>query len=201
MHVNQSLFKDGKNVFFDKDGERELSTIAYNYLAGILNHAKGFCAITNPTVNSYKRLVSGYEAPVYIAWALTNRSPLVRVPAKRGASTRLELRNPDPSCNPYLALAVILESGLDGIKKKLNPPHPVDKNIYELDEEKRRQLSIDSLPESIAEAIDYLNKDELIKKSIGSHACKIYMEAKKLEWDEYKNKITPWEIEQYLTKF
>lgn len=201
MHVNQSLFKDGKNIFFDKNGERELSPIAYSYLAGILNHAKGFCAITNPTVNSYKRLVSGYEAPVYIAWALTNRSPLVRVPAKRGASTRLELRNPDPSCNPYLALAVILESGLDGIKKKLNPPSPVDKNIYELDEEKRKQLSIDSLPESIAEAIDYLNKDELIKKSIGSHACKIYMEAKKLEWDEYKNKITQWEIEQYLTKF
>ena len=201
MHVNQSLFKDGIDVFYDEKDENELSRTAYNYLGGLLKHAKAFTAITNPTVNSYKRLVSGYEAPVYIAWSLKNRSPLVRVPSKRGSSTRLELRNPDPSCNPYLALAAVLAAGIDGIKNNLNPPEPVNKNIYAMTKEERDELNIGVLPETLDEAVKYLECDDVIKSTMGAHAYNTFIEAKKLEWDNYKNRITPWEIEQYLTKF
>lgn len=201
MHVNQSLYKYGEDAFYDENGKCRLSKTAYNYLGGILKHAKGFTAITNPTVNSFKRLISGYEAPVYIAWSMQNRSPLVRVPSKRGSSTRFELRNPDPSCNPYLALAAILAAGMDGIKNNLTPPEPVDKNIYEMSKEELEENNIGVLPETLQEALGCLEKDDVIKDALGPHAYKTFVEAKKMEWDNYKNRITPWEIEQYLTKF
>lgn len=201
MHVNQSLFKDGKNAFYDEDGKLGLSDAAYSYMAGLLTHAKAICAVTNPTVNSYKRLVSGYEAPVYIAWSGKNRSPLVRVPAKRGNSTRVELRSPDPSCNPYLALAVVLKAGLDGIKKGLTPPSATDRNIYEMSCDERMNCSIDSLPQSLEEALAKLSEDDIIKEALGDHVYNRFLEAKRIEWEEYRNMITPWEIEKYLTKF
>lgn len=201
MHVNQSLFKDGKNAFYDEEGKLGLSEIAYSYMAGVLEHAKAICAVTNPTVNSYKRLVSGYEAPVYIAWSGKNRSPLVRVPAKRGNSTRVELRNPDPACNPYLALAVILKAGLDGIKKGLTPPSSTDRNIYEMSCDERMSCSIESLPQSLDEALAKLSEDDIIKEALGEHVYTRFSEAKHIEWEEYRNMITPWEIEKYLTKF
>ncbi len=201
MHSHQSLFKNGDNVFYDPNGKLELSEIAYNYIAGLMVHARAMAAITNPTVNSYKRLVPGYEAPVYLAWSARNRSPLIRIPAKRGQSTRIELRNPDPSCNPYLALAVMLKAGLDGIKKGLVPPPPTDKNIYHMSEEERRELRIGSLPGDIMEAVEELSKDEVIKSALGDHIFSRFVEAKQLEWDEFRTQVHPWEIEQYLTKF
>lgn len=201
MHINQSLHKENINVFYNEDDEFKLSKIAYGYLAGVLKHAKSLCAITNPTVNSYKRLVSGYEAPVYIAWSVRNRSPLVRVPANKGENTRFELRSPDPSCNPYLALAVILKSGLDGIKNNLMPPDPVERNIYEMHEIERKMGCIESLPQSLDEAINYLNDDETLKDALGEHVFSRFIEAKRIEWEEYRKSISAWEIEKYLTKF
>ncbi|HBT20473.1 MAG TPA: type I glutamate--ammonia ligase [Peptococcaceae bacterium] len=201
MHMNQSLFRGEENAFFDPNGERQLSKTAYYYLGGLIKHAKAVSAIVSPTVNSYKRLVPGYEAPVYIAWSCRNRSPLIRVPERRGIGTRLELRNPDPSCNPYLAIAVMLKAGLDGIKNKIEPPPPVDTNIYELSEEVRKQQGIESLPENLNEAINELSKDEVIKEALGEHIYKRFMEAKKIEWNSYRMQVTPWELQQYLTKF
>jgi glutamine synthetase len=201
MHLNLSLYKDGKNIFFDKSVENGLSKNAHNFISGVLEHAKGFCAITNPTINSYKRLVSGYEAPVYIAWSFRNRSPLIRVSARRGEEIRLELRNPDPSCNPYLALAVVLKAGIDGIKNEMVLSEPIDKNIYEMTEEERRSFNIGSLPQSLEEAILNLKGDKIIREAIGEHILKRFIEAKIIECEEYKNNITPWEIKHYLTKF
>jgi glutamine synthetase len=201
MHINQSLFKDGKNAFYDPEGKLELSEDCYYYIGGLMKHARAIAAITNPTVNSYKRLVPGYEAPVYIAWSAQNRSPLIRIPAKRGASTRIEMRNPDPSCNPYLAIAVMLKAGLDGIKKRISPPAAVNQNIYALSPEEKAVLGIRSLPGSLMEALEELKHDEVIKCALGKHAYSRFVEAKQLEWDDYRTKVTPWEIEQYLTKF
>jgi glutamine synthetase len=201
MHTHQSLFKDGVNCFYDPDGPDQLSETARSYMAGIIKHAREFAVITNPTVNSYKRLVPGYEAPVNIAWSGANRSCLVRVPAKRGASTRIEVRNPDPSCNPYLALAAMLKAGLDGIINKLELPPAVDRNIYKMDEEERKLLGIESMPGNLLEALHELEKSELIKSAIGNHIYEKFREGKLEEWNEYNVQVTPWEVGQYLTKF
>ncbi|MCR4442432.1 MAG: type I glutamate--ammonia ligase [Peptococcaceae bacterium] len=199
MHMNQSLFKDGQNAFYDPEAPDQLSETAVHYIAGILKHARAITAVTNPTVNSYKRLVPGYEAPVYIAWSYRNRSPLIRIPAKRGLSTRIELRNPDPSCNPYLALAVVLMSGLDGIKNRLKAPAPCDRNIYEMTPVERWDLGIGSLPGTLQEAIEELSKDEVVKQALGPHVLDRYLEAKIREWDEYRTRVHQWELDRYLS--
>lgn len=201
MHTNQSLFKAGKNAFYDPEGNMQLSEVAYHYIAGLLKHARSFTAITNPTINSYKRLVAGYEAPCYIAWSGRNRSPLIRIPAKRGSSTRVELRSPDPSSNPYLALAVQLKAGLDGIKNQLTPPASVDLNIYEMSAETRKIQGIQSLPENLLEAIHELSRDEIIREALGPHIFNRFIEAKKNEWYRYNVAVHPWEIDEYLQMY
>lgn len=201
MHMNQSLFKNGQNAFFDSSKPDQLSDDCVYYIGGLIKHARAIAAITNPTVNSYKRLVPGYEAPVYIAWSARNRSPLIRIPAKRGSSTRIELRNPDPACNPYLAIAAALKAGLDGIKNKIQPPPPTDKNIYEMTEEERAAEGISNLPASIYEAIQELSKDEVIKAALGDHAYNRFIEAKKIEWDRFRVMVHQWEIDEYLSVF
>lgn len=201
MHMNMSLFKDGQNAFFDPGGPRQLSQDAYHYIGGLLNHARALAAITNPTVNSYKRLVPGYEAPVYLAWSASNRSALVRIPAKRGASTRVELRNPDPSCNPYLAIAVALAAGLDGIRNKIQPPAEITANIYHMDAEQRAAAGIVSLPASLKEALDEVKGSDLVKKTLGDHVFSKFVEGKLKEWNEFRTRVTAWEIEKYLTTF
>lgn len=201
MHCHQSLFVGSKNAFYDADSSDGLSEIAKYYIGGLMKHARAFAAITNPTVNSYKRLVPGYEAPVYIAWSGRNRSPLIRVPAKRGLSTRLELRNPDPSCNPYLAIAATLKAGLDGIKNKIQPPAPCDRNIYHMTESDRRELGIDSLPASLLEAVQELSTDEVIKAALGGHIFDKFIEAKMKEWDSFRVQVHAWEVDEYLSKF
>lgn len=201
MHVNQSLFKNGKNAFYDPEGPMGLSEIAYQYIAGLMAHARAFTAITNPTVNSYKRLVPGYEAPCYIAWSGRNRSPLIRIPAKRGPSTRLELRSPDPSCNPYLALAVQLKAGLDGIKNKLTPPAAVDLNIFAMDEQQRKEMGIYSLPGDLREALIELSHDEVIKEALGDHIYHRFVAAKMKEYDSFRIAVHKWEIERYLETY
>ncbi|HWQ42918.1 MAG TPA: type I glutamate--ammonia ligase [Desulfosporosinus sp.] len=198
MHSNQSLFKEGKNAFYDPSDPMELSAIAYNYIAGLIKHAHSFTAITNPTINSYKRLVPGYEAPCYIAWSGRNRSPLIRIPAKRGSSTRIELRSPDPSCNPYLALAVQLKAGLDGIKNKLTPPPAVDLNIYAMTREEREERGIASLPGSLKDALDELGKAPVIREALGNHIYHRFVEAKTEEWDSFRVAVTQWELDRYL---
>ena len=201
MHCNMSLFKDGNNAFFDPAGENGLSQEAYWFMGGLMQHAKGMCAITNPLVNSYKRLVPGYEAPVYIAWSLANRSPLVRVPISRGEGTRLELRHPDPTCNPYLALAIMLSCGLDGLRKKLDPPPPVDRNIYNMTTEDLKKAGIERLPANLSMAMDALFDDELIKKTLGNHVLENFLKAKRIEWADYSSAVHPWEIERYLKTY
>ncbi|MDN5325950.1 MAG: glutamine synthetase [Moorella sp. (in: firmicutes)] len=201
MHTHQSLFKEGRNAFYDPDDPLELSKVAYYYIGGLMHHARALTAITNPTVNSYKRLVPGFEAPVYIAWSPRNRSPLIRVPAKRGASTRIELRNPDPSCNPYLALAVMLKAGLDGIKKQIQPPAPAERNIYEMTPAERRDLGIGSLPGDLKEALAELSRDEVIRDALGDHVYRHFVEAKEKEWEQYRIQVHQWEVDHYLTLF
>lgn len=201
MHTHQSLFKEGQNSFYDPNGPDQLSETARYYMGGILKHARSFAAITNPTVNSYKRLVPGYEAPVNIAWSGANRSCLVRVPAKRGASTRIEVRNPDPTCNPYLAMAVMLTAGLDGVKNKIEPPAPVDRNIYKMEDKEREMLGIGSLPGNLLEALYELEKSDLIKAALGAHIYEKFREGKLEEWEDYNIQVTPWEVANYLTKF
>ncbi|MCG8400562.1 MAG: type I glutamate--ammonia ligase [Firmicutes bacterium] len=201
MHTNQSLFTGDKNAFFDPKGDMQLSMEAYYYIGGLLKHARAFTAITNPIVNSYKRLVPGYEAPVYMAWSGRNRSPLIRIPAKRGSSTRVELRNPDPSCNPYLALAVCLSAGLDGIVNKIDPPPACDRNIYQMTPSELGELGIDSLPASLQEAYEELAKDEVIKATLGEHIHEKLAQAKMKEWDDYRTKVHQWEVDQYLNMF
>ena len=181
MHINMSLEKDGKNVFADENGKNGLSEEAYHFIAGLMKHINGIVAITNPLVNSYKRLIPGYEAPVYIAWSAKNRSPLIRIPAARGKGTRVELRNPDPTANPYLALAVCLIAGLDGIKNKLEVCDSVDANIYAMTKRERRERGIDSLPETLIDAVKHLEKDELIMEFLGEETAEKYIEAKKAE--------------------
>jgi glutamine synthetase len=201
MHTHQSLFKNGENAFFDPSDPSQLSETARHYIGGILKHVKGFTAITNPLVNSYKRLVPGYEAPVYIAWSEHNRSPLIRIPARRGIGTRIELRNPDPSCNPYLALAVTLRAGMEGIKNKIEPPAPVNKNIYDMCEDERDKLHIGTLPSTLGDALKELSKCDLTKKALGEHIYDRFMTAKKYEWTQYRNKVHQWELDNYLTVF
>lgn len=201
MHINMSLSKEGRNIFSDESDKNGLSKEAYYFIGGIMKHMKGMTAITNPLVNSYKRLVPGYEAPVYIAWSATNRSPLIRIPAARGENTRVELRCPDPSANPYLALAVCLEAGLDGIRNKIEPPKSIDRNIFEMSEEERKAEGIEAIPGTLIEAVNELEKDEFIKEALGEHVAKTYINAKKREWQEYRSQVTDWEIDQYLYKF
>lgn len=201
MHINMSLAKDGKNIFSDPADKNGLSREAYWFIGGIMKHMKGMTAITNPLVNSYKRLVPGYEAPVYIAWSATNRSPLIRIPSSRGEHTRIELRCPDPSANPYLALAVCLRAGLDGIVNHIDPPESVDCNIFDLTEEKRKSRGIEAVPASLREAVSELEKDELIREVLGAHMADKYIRAKKEEWEKYTAQVTEWEISQYLNQY
>ncbi|MCG2717639.1 MAG: type I glutamate--ammonia ligase [Nanoarchaeota archaeon] len=204
MHIHQSLFKDGKNAFFDKKDEYNLSDIAYNFIAGQLEHAKGLAAIVAPTVNSYKRLVPGYEAPVYICWGQVNRSALIRIPRyKKGKekATRVELRCPDPSANPYLAFAAMLSAGLDGMKNELTPPNPIEDDVYHFDEKERKKNGICHLPYSLMDAIKELKKDEVIKKALGPDLFDKYVCAKIKEWDEFRVQVTEWEKEKYLENY
>ena len=201
MHINISMAKDGKNVFCDESDKNGLSSTAYSFIAGIMEHIKGMTAVTNPLVNSYKRLVPEFEAPVYIAWSAQNRSPLIRVPAARGQGTRVELRSADPSANPYLALAVTIAAGLDGVKKGLVPPPAVDGNIYAMTDAQRKKHKIEMLPTSLECAIAELKKDKLICNTLGEHILEKYVEAKELEWQNYKTRISQWEIDEYLSKY
>lgn len=201
MHVNMSLFKNGENQFFDPDGEMQLSDIAYQFTAGVIKHATNFTAVTNPTVNSYKRLVPGYEAPCYVAWSGTNRSPLVRIPYSRGLSTRIEARSVDPAANPYMAMAVLLAAGLDGVKQQLTPPTPIDQNIYSMDRKERRKNGIKNLPATLMDALEELQEDDIIIDSLGEHLYEHFIEAKEIEWDMFRETVHPWEREQYLTAY
>ncbi|BDH61271.1 glutamine synthetase [Lysinibacillus sp. PLM2] len=201
MHCNVSLFKGNENVFFDPSTEIGLSLTAMQFMAGVLEHVQGFTAITNPTVNSYKRLVPGYEAPCYVAWSAQNRSPLIRVPASRGLSTRIEVRSVDPSANPYLAMAVILESGLEGIRQQLTPPAPINRNIYIMSEAERKANGIDNLPAALDDALLLLEKDEIVKGALGEHIYENFKEAKEIEFDMYRTVVHPWEREQYMRMY
>ena len=201
MHINISLIKDGKNAFHNEEDELGLSSVAYNFIAGVLKHIKEICPITNPLVNSYKRLVPDYEAPVYITWSAKNRSPLIRVPSAREEGTRIELRSPDPSSNPYLVLACLLLAGLEGIKYNLEPPKCVDKNIFDLNREERKRENIESLPESLHEAVAYMQKSDLVKEALGKNTFEYYIRAKEVEWDNYRTQVHQWEITSYLSKY
>ncbi|WP_062305348.1 type I glutamate--ammonia ligase [Alicyclobacillus sendaiensis] len=199
MHTHLSLFRDGQNAFYDPEGEMGLSETALHFVAGLLEHARAFTAICNPLVNSYKRLVPGYEAPSYIAWSGKNRSPLIRVPAARGMSTRVEVRSPDPSCNPYLAIASLLAAGLDGIERELEPPPPVNRNIYMMTEAEKEEAGIRSLPSNLNEALDALIRDQVIMDALGEHVLLHFIEAKRIEWNMFRTQVTEWEREQYFT--
>ncbi|MFZ5625499.1 MAG: glutamine synthetase family protein [Gemmatimonadota bacterium] len=205
MHTHQSLFRLNapapSNAFFDPATEHQLSTIALQYIEGLLRHARGFCAITNPLINSYKRLVPGYEAPVNVAWSMRNRSPLVRIPDRRGLGTRCELRMPDPSVNPYLALTVQLAAGLDGIENEFECREPVNRNIFRMSHRDRRKYRIDDLPRDLWEALVQLKKDEVITAALGEHITNRFIEAKRAEIEEYNRQVTRWEIEQYLGRY
>ncbi|MDE6663521.1 MAG: type I glutamate--ammonia ligase [Lachnospiraceae bacterium] len=201
MHINMSLSKDGKNIFADKNDKNGLSQEAYYFIGGIMKHMKGMTAITNPLVNSYKRLVPGFEAPVHIAWSVTNRSPLIRIPASHGIGTRIELRSPDPSANPYLALAVCLRAGLDGIVNKIMPPASVDCNIFEMSDAQKKENGIEEIPGTLIEAIYDMEKDDLVREVLGEHTYTKYIAAKKAEWYRYRSQVTDWEINEYLNKF
>jgi glutamine synthetase len=201
MHVHMSLSKDGNNVFFDPNDRYHLSPIAKHFIAGLMRHAKEITLITNQWVNSYKRLVPGYEAPVYISWALRNRSDLIRVPMYKPGkeeATRIEYRAPDPACNPYLAFAVILSAGLEGIEKKYPLPDPVEENVYHMSDEERKARGIESLPGSLIEAIEITEKSELVKKALGEHVFTNFIENKRIEWDNYRRQVTGYELETYL---
>ena len=200
MHINMSLSKDGRNVFDAPDGEMGLSKEAYYFIGGLMKHVKGMAAVTNPLVNSYKRLVPGYEAPIYIAWSGTNRSPLIRIPASRGAGTRVELRCPDPAANPYLTLAVCLAAGLDGIENQIMPPEEVRENVFEMRLSQKEKLGIESLPSDLYEAVEELEKDSYIKQVLGEHISQKYVEAKRAEWANYREQVTQWELDEYLYK-
>ncbi|HUT29552.1 MAG TPA: glutamine synthetase family protein [Sedimentisphaerales bacterium] len=206
MHVHESLFdiKAKANAFYDKDHKYNLSKLARNFIAGQIGHINAMCAVLCPTVNSYKRLVSGFEAPVYVTWAAMNRSALLRVPKwfkAKAEAARIELRCPDPACNPYLAFAVMLKAGLDGVKNNLEPPEPVEENIYQLDGESLVQRNIDVLPTSLLEALEQLKKDNLLQEALGRHLFERYVDVKTKEWDQFKKQVTRWEIDTYLDTF
>jgi glutamine synthetase len=198
MHTHQSLFRDGENAFFDGGAPEGMSKVMRNYAAGLLKHGRAMCAITNPVVNSYKRLVAGYEAPVNVAWSHQNRSPMIRVPARRGKGTRLELRMPDPSANPYLALAIQLAAGLDGVRRKAEPPEPIDKNIWTLSVRERRRYKIQELPRDLGEAITLLKRSAFVRDSLGEHVFQYFITAKESEWQAYTAQVHDWEIDRYL---
>ena len=201
MHVHQSLFKDGHNAFFDRDGEYYLSETARSFIAGLLRHAPEFTAVTNQWVNSYKRLVPGYEAPVYLSWARRNRADLIRVPGYKPGNenaTRLELRSPDPACNPYLAFAVMLAAGLEGIEKGYECPEPVQENVYLMTEEERKDRGIATLPANLYEAIQVAESSELLRKALGDHVFEAFIQNKKIEWQQYSTQVTEYEIKRYL---
>jgi glutamine synthetase len=201
MHTHQSLFKGKENAFWDAKAEWELSTTALHYIGGLLQHARGYTAITNPLVNSYKRLVPGFEAPVNVAWSMRNRSPMIRIPDRRGTGTRIELRIPDPAANPYLALAVQLAAGLDGIATKADAREPVNTNIWEMSHREKRRLRIDDLPRNLEEACDELEKDEVITEALGEHVTHHFLAAKRMEWGEYISQVSRWELDNYLAKY
>ncbi|MBI0583683.1 MAG: type I glutamate--ammonia ligase [Methanomassiliicoccus sp.] len=199
MHVHQSMaFANGKNAFDDPDGKFGLSDTALKYLGGLLSHSRETCAILNSHVNSFKRLVPGYEAPCYISWANRNRSALIRVPAGRGSRTRIEMRNPDPAGNPYLQFAVMIASGLDGIEKGTYPPETIEKDIYRMSKEERAKNGIDSLPENLGHALSVMSESELVRKTLGDHVFSHYLKIKGDEWDEYRTYVTDWEVQKYL---
>lgn len=202
MHTHQSLFTlDGKNAFYDPNDRYKLSETAYRFIAGQLKHVREFSAVVAPTVNSYKRLVPGYEAPVYICWGQINRSALIRIPSispGQEQAVRAELRCPDPSCNPYLAFAVMLWAGLDGIEQGLTPPDPVNEDVYHFDDAKLKELYIETLPASLSEALDEMEKSEIVRKALGEHTFRRFLEAKRQEWDEYRISVTDWELKRYL---
>ena len=193
-----SLFKGDENAFYDPNGELQLSDTLRKFVAGLLHHARSITAITNPTVNSYKRLVPGYEAPVNVAWSAGNRSALIRVPQARGKATRIEYRAPDPSANVYLAFAIMLAAGLDGIEKDMTPPPPIDENIYRMDDEKKKKHGIVSLPGSLKEALEEAKRSELVREVLGEHIFEKFVEAKEKEWKEYSTVVTEWEREKYF---
>ena len=202
MHTNQSLFNlDGTNAFYDEKGPLELSQVAYKYIAGIMKNAKGFCAVTNPLVNSYKRLVAGYEAPVYVAWSASNRSALIRIPASRGMGTRTEVRCPDPACNPYLAFAMMLGAGLDGIKNDLPVPDAVNADIFEMTAAEKKEAGIASLPANLYEAVQELKASPIALEALGPHILEKYIEGKEQEWDSFRIAITDWEHKTYLSRY
>ncbi len=201
MHLNMSLFKDGRNVFYDEGGQRQLSKTARSFIAGLLRHADGFTALTNPLVNSYKRLGAGYEAPRYKAWSSGNRSTLIRIPSVRGQSTRVELRSPDPSCNPYLAVAACLAAGLDGLAQGLEPPEEVSGGVDAMDDAARAAQNIGALPETLKDALDAMEQDRLIMDVLGEHVARHYIQGKRKEWNEYQTRVSSWELEKYLVTY
>ncbi|MBL7126321.1 MAG: glutamine synthetase [Dehalococcoidales bacterium] len=201
MHTHQSLFTGDKNAFFDPKDPYHLSKAAKSFIAGLLKHAPEITAVTNQWVNSYKRLVPGYEAPVYLSWARRNRSDLIRVPEYRPGrekATRIEFRSPDPACNPYLAFSVMLAAGLDGIEKGYEAPAPIEENVYEMSEEERKKRGIDTLPASLQEAILLTEKSELVRKALGDHVFNAFIKNKKIEWDQYRTQVTEYELKRYL---
>ena len=198
MHCNVSLFKDGKNAFYDENAPYQLSSEAMYTIGSYLKHVQEFTAVCNPLVNSYKRLVPGYEAPVYLAWSLANRSALIRVPAKRGNATRIELRSPDPTCNPYLVFAVLLTASMEGIKNKIEPPKQREENIYEMSEAHKKEKGITALPGSLNEALYLMKKSELVKKALGEHIFSEFLSSKEKEWDNYRIRVTDWELRHYM---
>ncbi|MDR1941221.1 MAG: type I glutamate--ammonia ligase [Endomicrobium sp.] len=201
MHTNMSLFKDGKNAFYDEKNEIGLSSEAYSFIAGLIKNMRAMAAVTNPLVNSYKRLLPGYEAPVNIAWSCQNRSPLIRIPAARGLSTRVELRSPDPSSNPYLVLASCLAAGLDGIKNNLSPPKAAEQNVFKMTKEEKAKAMIGDLPADLNEALSELKRSGFMKNALGSHIYEKYIEAKSEEWFNYISKVHQWELDEYLTSY
>lgn len=198
MHINMSVVKDGKNIFADPADKRGLSREAYYFIGGLMKHMRAMTAVTNPLVNSYKRLVPGFEAPIHITWSESHRRPLIRIPVERGESTRIELRCPDPAANPYLALAVCLSAGLDGIKNQILPPEPVGTSVMEMSIEEQRALKIQTLPATLNEAVDELEKDSLLCEVLGEHISRKYVEEKRAEWEDYCKQVTEWEIDNYL---
>lgn len=198
MHINMSLHRDGKNVFRDEKDEKGLSREAYYFIGGIMRHIKGMAAVTNPLVNSYKRLVPGFAAPVYIAWSASNRSPLIRIPA---GAARIELRSPDSAANPYLTLALCLKAGLDGIMHKTEPPESVDGNIYTMSAEERKGLHIENLPGTLIEAVEEMRKDPFILEVLGEHVAGSYIAAKESEWQKYRAHVSEWELQEYLYRY
>lgn len=198
MHINMSLHKDGRNIFEDQADANGLSREAYYFIGGIMKHIRGMAAVTNPLVNSYKRLVPGFAAPVYIAWSATNRSPLIRIPAGGG---RVELRSPDSAANPYLTLALCLKAGLDGIINKTEPPGSVDCNIFTMTDQERRALNIENLPGTLMEAVDAMKNDGFILEVLGEHIAKSYIAAKESEWQKYRAHVSEWELKEYLYRY